>query len=240
MSSMKAKAAEVGFAQAFLKQLGGDYNNVYLITAVVAWMRQESGGLSKVIGNNPFNLRPGKDDERFRSGTRKTRNGNGFFSVYSSLAKGAQAAANRLLSAGADYRGYAAIVAATRGNYSKVQADQALQARDFLKAIALSKWNASHYGAIRVTPTRTGDPTHKTWTAYDENKNHLILLWRSFTGLSFPPVKNPAPEQPRNRPQPQKSLIMSLPRGNYIKPYAARTFFEQRHPVVAPLPSGIV
>jgi len=237
MSNMKAKAAEVGFAQAFLKQLGGDYNNIYLITAVVAWMRQESGGLSKVIGNNPFNLRPGRDDLRFRSGTRKSKNGNGFFSVYASLAKGAQAAANRLISAGSDYRGYNDIVSAARGNYSKQPGDQALQARDFLKAIAMSKWNASHYGALDIT----GPPDERHYgEEYHEDANHLIMLWRKFTGLTFPAVKNPMPKPPRNRPKPQKSLIMALPLGNYIKPYAARTFFEQRHPVVAPLPSGIV
>jgi len=236
MSNSKTKAAETTFAQAFIKQLGGDINNVYLITAVVAWMRQESGGLSKVVGNNPFNLRPGRDDARFRSGTRKSKKGNGTFSVYASLAKGAQAAANRLVKAGNDYRGYGAIVKAARGNYSQDIRDQQLQARDFLKAVAMSKWDASHYGAIIHQPI--GDGRYEG--IYHEPFNNLIRVWKSITGVNWAPVKNPTPPAPRQRPKPQASLSMFLPKGHYIMPYAARIFFEQRHPAVPPLTGGIV
>ena len=241
MSNSKTKAAETTFAQAFIKQLGGDINNVYLITAVVAWMRQESGGLSKVVGNNPFNLRPGRDDARFRSGTRKSKKGNGTFSVYASLAKGAQAAANRLISAGSDYRGYDAIVAAARGKYSQRVEDQQKQARDFLKGVAMSKWDASHYGAIIHQKIEDG----RYEDIYQESWNHLIKVWQNIPGVNWvpvavkpPPVKQPP--KPPPRPAVQLAINPALGVGNYIKPYAARTFYEQRHPVLAPLPSGIV
>jgi len=229
-------AKETAFAIAFLKALKGDYQNVYLITAVVAWLRQESGGLSRVIGNNPFNLRPGADDARFRSGIRTSRNGNGRFSMYATLAKGAQAAANRLLKAGNDYRGYAPIVKAVRGNYSKRPEDQQLQARDFLKAVAMSKWDASHYGAV----TYTYGPYNTHMPVYHEEANHLIKLWRRFTGVTMPPVKTPTPPAPppKARPSSQQSIYMQYSQ-TFIDPYAARRFYEARNDELTPLAGGV-
>ena len=52
-----ASVAETKFAIAFLKKLGGNYQSSLLIAGVIAWLRQESGGLNRVIGNNPFNIR---------------------------------------------------------------------------------------------------------------------------------------------------------------------------------------
>ena len=87
-----ATVKERRFAESFLRYMGADIRNIYLVTAVIAWMRQESG--QTYLGNNPFNLRPG-GDEKFRSGVRKTKNGNGYFSVYPSLEAAARAGTPR-------------------------------------------------------------------------------------------------------------------------------------------------
>jgi hypothetical protein len=66
--AVKVKQFELRFAQLFLRALHANERNSYLILAVVAWLRSESG--TNYIGNNPLNLRPGADDARYRSGPR--------------------------------------------------------------------------------------------------------------------------------------------------------------------------
>jgi hypothetical protein len=218
--AVKVKQFELRFAQLFLRALHANERNSYLILAVVAWLRSESG--TNYIGNNPLNLRPGADDARYRSGVRKTLNGNGYFSVYSSLEKAAKASANRILRAGNDYRGYGLIVRAAQRKAGTSTASEQGQAIDFLTALALSKWDAGHYGTGKNVRPET----------YDGRKNKLIKVWAGLTGQSF--------TLPQDPPKPAKKKKKAIPRQpratvhenieyNYLKPYAAFQFYEERH-----------
>jgi hypothetical protein len=214
-----ASVKERRFAEAFLKFMGSDAKNVYLVTAVIAWMRQESG--SNYIGNNVFNLRPGKDDAKFRSGVRKSKNGNGYFSVYPSLEAAAKATANRLISAGHDYRGYDKIVAAVRRASDGSAKDQQEQGLDFLTAVAMSKWDASHYGS----------PNGDAWS------NHLVAVWATITGLPALPAEKV--KQPKPRPSAPRDLNTNLLPGQFIDPYEIRRFYADKHGSEPPLTGGL-
>src|ERR1035437_9625772 len=98
MATKKARdttLAETLGAQTFLKELGGDPLNLLLVAAVVAWLHQESGGIVNVVGNNPFNLRPGRDIAKLSNGQRNMRR-NGSFATFATMDLGWQAAARRL------------------------------------------------------------------------------------------------------------------------------------------------
>lgn len=131
MSASKPTQGEL--ASAFLRELGAPDTQPMRL-AVIAWMRAESG--STIIGNNPWNLRPGADDAAYRSGTRTSINGNGQFSVYPTAQAGAAAAAHRLVAAGHDWRAYDVPVKAARKG----------DPIGFLNGIAHSAWDASRYG----------------------------------------------------------------------------------------------
>jgi hypothetical protein len=139
-------ASEASIAAAFLDELHAP-NTPMMRKAVIAWLRAESGG--HIIGNNPWNSRPGADDADLRIGTRTSLNGNGKFSIYRTPEDGARAAARRLVRAGHDWRHYDAIVAAARRD----------DPIGFLNALARSAWDAGKYG------TKNGG-TNKLVTIY--------------------------------------------------------------------------
>lgn len=205
-----ATAKEVQAAQAFLRYVGADYHNNLLILAVVSWFYQESGGLSRVIGNNPFNIRPGVAS-KLASGVRKSKNGNGYFLVFSDLDTGFKAAALVLKSLAPAY-GYGLVLAALRRG----------SAVDFLVALAMSSWDAGHYGV-----TGTDNPA-------DPRQNHLLAVYASFTGLQLPTESNSNPDQPAPKPRPQPKLPRALqpppPIRQYISGFDARRFYDARHP----------
>lgn len=180
--ALTASLQEVRSAQAFLRTLGADWHNQDIVRGVIAWFHQESGSVSKVLGNNPFNIR----NDPNAIGYRQTKH-NGRFAIFKTLEEGFQAAA-RLLLRGAkdkgDARGYGLIVrAAKRGVIL-----------DFLTAIAISKWDAGHYG----------------YTPEHPENNHLIAAYNAITGLTMPipakdrPVKRHFPQKPRDIPAPFK------------------------------------
>lgn len=214
-----ASVKERRFAEAFLKFMGADTQNIYLVTAVIAWMRKESG--TTYIGNNVFNLRPGADDAKYRSGVRKAGNGNGYFSVYATLENAAKATANRLIAAGHDYRGYWKVVNALRRSNAGTVKDKQQQALDFLTALAMSKWSATHYGA----------PNGEPW------KNGLVRIWASITGLPALPAE--PPKKPRVRPSAPRDLNTELTPAQYLDPYEARAFYAARHAPEPPLPGSL-
>lgn len=174
-----ATAYEVIGARAFLAGIGADATDNMLI-AVTAWFRQESGSLANVIGNNPFNIRPGSTSY-LATGTRP-----GNFLIFPDIATGFQAAALLLKGAGNAY-GYGAIVrAAQSGN-----------AVNFLAAIALSSWDISHYGVItfptaQLGPKSVSEGRAPAYTAgtYTGNaytlQNHLLDVYSTFTGYMPP------------------------------------------------------
>jgi hypothetical protein len=191
-------------AQAFLRAIGANWQNNDLIYAVVAWMRSESGSLKRVIGNNPFNLRPGRDiSPDLIEGIRKTKNGNGYFLIFKTLAAGLQATAQRLLRAGNDWRGYGLIIRAFRAGL----------AIDAMNAIALSAWNASHYGY------KAGGPT---------SDNHIYRIYAGFTGLQLPKPTEPKPK-PKPLPARPRDLNAPVVVTNYLHPYDVRDFYLARH-----------
>jgi hypothetical protein len=199
--------------KAFLGYLKSHYsklinpNDTYLIAAVGAWFYQESGGISRVIGNNPFNIRPGITSF-MASGVRVSKNGNGKFLVFASLAKGFEAAAYLLIHANKAYGYQLALNALKHGG------NQA--ALDFLAALAMSSWDAAHYGA------------HDWLEAYNPAKNHLLRVYTSITGVQL--------GDPHPKPKPKPKPIPILPRDfnyqvvvrNYLDPWRASDLYKRR------------
>jgi hypothetical protein len=212
--------AEIRFAVAFLRYMQGNWRNQLLITAVIAWLRQESGSLKRVIGNNPFNIRPGMTN-KFANGYRCGK--HGCFQTFATLEKAAQATAY-LLMHGSHAYGYYVIVAAARRleTNDKRMNEQAL---DFLTALAMSSWDGSHYGA------KDGDAS----------KNHLVKVWVSLTegkkGFIASVINDYIKEQDsatpgKSKPKPKKDqqyLAAFLAHGNFINGYDTGAFYDARH-----------
>ena len=161
-------AAEVTAATAFLRELGNVAPGQNLVVAVVAWERQESGGLPNVIGNNPMNIRPGVASS-IASGVRTSTRGNGQFLVFPDIATGFRAAA-MLLKALAPAYGYGAVVQRAMDN----------DPVGFLAALALSSWDVGHYG-VRWASSSAGGRDNAT-----TDQNALLRVYASFTGLLLP------------------------------------------------------
>ena len=158
-----ATAYEIIGAQAFLAALGADETDNMLI-AVTSWFRQESGSLANVIGNNPFNIRPGAMSY-LAIGTWQGRVGS--FLSFPDIGTGFKAAALLLKGFGSAY-GYSAIV-----KYAQ-QGDPV----SFLAAIAMSSWDAAHYGV-----TVSGK---NAWYNASTTQNHLLDVYSTFTGYMPP------------------------------------------------------
>lgn len=207
MAKPKVTEKEVRFARSFLKYGKFNETNTYLLLAVIAWMRSESG--QTYLGNNPFNIRK----SRFAIGYRKTQNGNGSFAIFKNLDVAAKATV-AFLSENAKFGNYGPILASGRRGADNDKEAQS-QAIDFLTAIAMSKWSSTHYGAA------DGNVTN----------NKLIKVWAGLTGTTIPSSwfkdtvkvvkKRIIPRQPR-------SLQHVLPDPGYLQPYAAASFYEAR------------
>lgn len=215
MAKPKVTEREVRLARAFLKRIHGNQVNGYLLLAVIAWLR---AGLKR-------------GDKFMRT-----------LSKYSAATAGillADKLRARIKAKPANYRGLLARIDDT----SKVAAQQADQARDFLMSIAMSSWDSSHYGwrpgkdGYWLTRALPNGSTETIWVPpVAEKPPSLIALWASLTGGTIPnawfidktttttqktTVKKTPPRQPR-------SLEHALIRGEYIQPYAARAFYEAR------------
>jgi hypothetical protein len=242
-------AAEVAFALNLLNNLHANSGNVYLLLAVIAWMR--AGG--RVIGNNPLGLAPGPDDQRYRSGQRVTgrttmiRRSRGrnirvtvtaYASTYRNLAVAAMASANRLLRAQTGYNGYALIVRSAQRKAKETPTDQQQQGLDFLAAIALSNWDKNHYG------------TSGAGASYDVARNRLVQIWASLLGhpvnlpvaATPPPASVAPPAQPAAPVPAEPDRLNKVPRRDYIEPYAAQAFYEAKRHGIPRLPgeAGVV
>lgn len=208
--------AEAQASKAFLTYLNKNYsklvnpNDTFLIIAITTWFHQESGSLGRVIGNNPFNIR----NSPLQSGQRQSKNGNGKFAIFSSMAKGFEAAAYLLMHGGhgtgnkdVDAYGYRLAL-----NALKHGGNQA--ANDFLAALAMSSWDAAHYGA-------------QNWTeAYDPKQNHLLRVYLSFGQVQ---VQNPHPKKKKPRPELPQDFNYRVVVRDYMDPYARGSFYADRH-----------
>jgi len=210
--------AETKAIQGFLSYLNKNFSkristtDVLLIAAISAWFHQESGGLSRVIGNNPFNIRVSP----LQIGQRQTKNGNGKFSIFATMAQGFAAAAYLLMHGGhgvgskdADAYGYRLALRALMkgGNQGAV---------DFLAALAMSKWDAAHYGAT-------------SWLeAYDAKKNHLL---RNYIGITGVQLANPNPKpaaKPRQFAKMPQDFNYKVVVRSYIDPWAVSALYRSR------------
>jgi hypothetical protein len=134
-------------ARAFLRYLGAPETRE-MQTAVVAWFRQESGSVAKVIGNNPFNIKAGSASY-LSVGERR-----GGFLMFPSLARGFKAAAIVIEDLAPSYGYGTVILAALSGNPLR-----------FLGALANSAWSESHYGVQNRAFPMGMD-------------NHLVVVYR--------------------------------------------------------------
>lgn len=199
--------------QAFLGYLQKNYarsinpRDTYLIAAVAAWFRQESGSLSRVIGNNPFNIRPGM--VTFMASGLRTTARNGSFLTFSSMANGFRAAAYLLMHASKTYGYQTALNALKRGGNDA--------AVNFLAALAMSSWSSDHYGAAN-------------WVeAFQANQNHLLRNYVGITGvqLANPDRKERAKARPAPPPLP-RDLKYLEPKPRYLDPWAAGSLYRHR------------
>lgn len=210
--------AETKAIQGFLGYLYKNFskrvniNDPYIVAAVSAWFHQESGGLSHVLGNNPFNIR----DSPLQSGSRSTR-GNGHFAIFATMAIGFAAAARVLMYAGhgsggkdQDAYGYRLALKALLhgGNQGAV---------DFLAALAMSSWDAGRYG------------THSWAEAYDAKHNHLL---RNYVGITGIQLKDPHPKPvkpPKPPPVLPRDFNYQVSVKNYLDPWARGKSYQYRH-----------
>lgn len=212
---------EVRLARSFIHAIGGNEKNGYLLLAVIAWQRAMSKG-----------------HETFWKSLSK----------YSAFRAGQLLAAKLKRKAQLDHKSYGSILTALRrGGKDSGYADQA---RDFLRALSLSKWDKDHYGYKAYAQ---GHWDHKqvwhqtsasgsgywedkwTWVPEQQEEDPLQVLWAKLTGHNIPKkyfvdtVKTPATKTPKPDPHRQpRSLTHVLPTPDYIGPYAARTFYEAR------------
>lgn len=214
---------EVAFATAFLRYLHANSNNVYLLLAVIAWVRGESGKTYR--GNNPLNIRRSK----FAISFRQTR-GNGQFAVFANLDTAAKASAY-LLMHGPGFAHYGLIVAAAQRQAAGA-ADQQRQAIDFFQALVMSAWDAGHYG---LSEDQRKDPNaiyttvlYSVWTSL---LGHQVILPKAKEAVKKPPKPPPPPAAPR-------TLVHAIVRREYIQPYAAAEFYERRLKPDATIPGG--
>lgn len=210
MSKRVVSYTETIAIQAFLGYLSKHYSKLinnkdtYLIAAVAAWFYQESGGEKRVIGNNPFNIRPGLLS--FMSNGYRQAGKNGKFLTFASLSKGFEAAAYLLIHGSKAY-GYQIALNALKngGNQAAV---------NFLAALAMSSWDAAHYGV-------------SDWlNAYDQQRNHLLSVYASITGVQ---IGNPHPKPPKPRPLLPRDFNYHVVVRNYLDPWAAGQRYAKRH-----------
>lgn len=215
----KTTKRETVFAYWLLKYLNANMNNRYLVTAVVAWLRQEVGYNLRFMyhRNNPLNIR----NSPFQDGRA------GGFSTFSSLRVGAKAAARLLLGAGRDWRRYDRIVkAAQYVPDAKEKYGEQQQALSFLEAIALSAWDVSHYGLGKK---------HRTVATYKEEANHLVDRWKEINGVASITIKPPAPSKAKIAAEAKKHMAPPpLPPptlvDRYIRPATVAGFYAASRP----------
>lgn len=217
------KSFEVRFAYQLLRYLGGNVNNAYLILAIIAWVRAESG--SRYIGNNPLNIRNSRYAIRYRQ-----TGSNGHFAVFGSLSKAAKATA-AFLKENAKFGKYSPFIQRIREQSKltgdKLEAWHQEQARDALFNIALSKWSSTHYGYGKKL-VKIG----KTPTLEDHLRlNRLIPIFNAMRGTTWTiPADAITPFVPKPPPYPKmpRQFINAVPPRAYIDPYGASGWYASR------------
>jgi len=219
-----ATIKEATFARAFLRYFGVGVTNTLLMTAIVAWMRAESG--STIIGNNPFNIRRSKFAIGYRRGP------VGSFAVFKDLATAAKATAYFLQNNKGN--GYDRIIAAIKyeakaGAGKTLEQARATQGYDVLAAIALSKWSSTHYG-IGLKPTLE---------SYDYTKNRLVKVWYTVAGIPALPAEVKTVKAKAPKPQAPAPLDYHEIPYAFLDGGAAKAFYDARNKPLGPMMGGL-
>lgn len=154
-------------ARQLVTDSGGNPNDKGIVRAIAIWIAYESG--TRILSNNPWNLRPGHDYSTCSRGT-----DNKGFTVFCTWQDGVKATSQRLSKD--DYRGY-------RPVYDAIRQGRPLA---FFAALARSKWSSDHYGG-----------GGKFVTAFNSATNYERAL--TFGARNNSPVGDtPAPGSPRS------------------------------------------
>lgn len=172
---------QVRFAQAFLRSVGANWRNNYLILLVVAWIVAANRGWSRVRGNNPFLVRATAADARFRVGTFKL---NGI--TYSRYASWTVAVA-------------ATIATLQKGYPSPYSINTLQKILDAFRGSAKG-YKAAQAVAYALSNSPWDDP-RRFRTA--KGKNLILVVMSRFTGLQLQPPTKPPPVRP---PKPTKNF----------------------------------
>lgn len=204
---------EVRLARAFLAATGGNQTNGYLLLAIIAWTRL---------------MKKAKDP------------------YWKKLAGLSSAAAGKSLAAHlkavikkhpSQYQGMLAALRLHPGSAS----GQVSQAKSVMLVIEKSGYDPHHYGYKAATeghwdqfPLPNGSFEWRYTPAHDE-VDPMLQQWAALTGHPIPPkwfqdvIKAPPPPKPEPPlPHQPRGLAHVLPKPDYILPYAAERFYEER------------
>lgn len=206
---------EVRMARSFIKAIKGNESNGYLLLAVITWQRFMARG----------------SEAFFKS-----------LSKYTAFEAGRRLAAKLAQKAKLDPKSYGAVLKTLRRG-AKSSSATVTQARDFMIAISLSKWDKDKYG---YKPYAAGKwvsysipvyPYYATkWVPEQQEEDPLAKAWAKLTGKTIPKqffidkvITVTKPPKPRPEPPRQpRSLLHVRERPDYLLPYAAAGFYEAR------------
>lgn len=214
MSKVVVTEREVRLARAFLAALGGNQTSGYLLLAIVAWQR-----LMKKARDPYWKKLAG----------------------LSAQAAGRALAAHLKALAAKHPSQYQGLMAALRRKPGSASG-QLEQAKSFMLIIEKSGYDAKHYGyqppdeghwLTRDLPNGTQETI---WVPPYPGVDPMLVQWAALTGHPIPPKwfqDTYRPPQPKPRPTPvyphqPRSLQHVLPQPDYILPYAAEHFYNER------------
>lgn len=106
----------------------------------------------------------------------------------------------------------------------------------FMTMLGLSAWDKDHFGIFDNPPRPDG--------SIDTSSNRLFALWNKLLAMKHnipqpvvPPPKAPTPPKPKPRQPDDKVYLTPIP--EYISPYAAFDFYEERKRKVTTLPGDL-
>lgn len=202
--------------QGFLRYLQSNYsrkinpNDALLIAAISAVVRVESGSFAGIKYNNPFNLKSDPTSEiKIVDGKRRVVTRPGKLLRFETLAAGFRAMAKLLIRSPKASLLRVALNALKRGGNGG--------AVDFLAALAMSSFDAAHYGAT-------------DWLqAYDPQEN---LVYAAYLQTGSVQLKDPYTrvEKPPPPPPPlPRDFNYKVVVREYLDPYAAGRRYASRN-----------
>jgi len=161
-------------------------------------------------------------------------------SKYTAFEAGRRLAAKLISNVNLDKKHYVGVLASLR----RTSGGSVKQARDFMVAIQLSKWDKNKYGykpfaeghwetyTISLPPFKIDK-----WVPEQQEHDPLAITWAKLTGQNIPKqffidkvitVTTPAPKPKPAPPRQPRSLLHVANPADYLLPYAASTFYAGR------------